>query len=84
MSDFPVFISYAHIDDEPLPPDVDGWISKFHGALETRLCQVAGRDLKVWRDNRLAGNVFIWDTIEKRLGEIEYTQFDGLAIRFED
>jgi hypothetical protein len=69
MSEFPVFISYAHIDDEPLPPDVDGWISKFHGALETRLRQVAGRDLKVWRDDRLAGNEFFWDTIEKRLGD---------------
>ena len=31
--------------------------------------QVAGRDLKIWRDDRLARNEFFWETIEKRLGE---------------
>src|SRR5215210_1675457 len=67
MAEFPVFISYAHIDDEPFPPDEAGWISEFHRALETRLRQVAGRDLKIWRDDRLAGNDRFWEEIRQRL-----------------
>lgn len=67
MDEFPVFISYAHIDDEPFPPDEEGWISEFHGVLETRLRQVAGRNLKIWRDDQLAGNDRFWEEIKSRL-----------------
>ena len=32
-----IFISYAHIDDQPLVEGQKGWISSFHRALEIRL-----------------------------------------------
>ena len=67
MNDVPVFISYAHLDNRPIPPDGDGWISKFHQALETRLSQLAGSDLKIWRDNLMTGNAYLWNTIGDRL-----------------
>ena len=28
-----VFISYAHIDDRPLPPELKGWVTQFHASL---------------------------------------------------
>ena len=67
MSEIPIFISYAHLDDRPMPPDAAGWISKFHQALETRLGQLVGSDLRIWRDNLMSGNSYLWDTIDDRL-----------------
>lgn len=67
MSEIPIFISYAHLDDRPMPPDTAGWISKFHQALETRLGQLVGTDLRIWRDNLMSGNDYLWDTIGNRL-----------------
>jgi hypothetical protein len=29
-----LFISYAHIDNQPLTPEQQGWISRFHKSLE--------------------------------------------------
>lgn len=54
-----VFISYAHIDNEPdsLNADAKGWISNFHTLLQKRLNKVVGKELKVWFDETdLKGN----------------------------
>ncbi|MEM1293591.1 MAG: TIR domain-containing protein [Cyanobacteria bacterium P01_H01_bin.162] len=51
-----VFISFTHIDNQPLNPDKDGWISTFHKALEIRLSQLLLRDANIWRDLELQGN----------------------------
>jgi hypothetical protein len=58
MPDFEndIFISYAHIDNQPLVEGQKGWIDEFHHALETRLDQFLGEECKVWRDKKLAGN----------------------------
>ena len=32
-----LFISYAHIDNQPLGPGEQGWITRFHASLETFL-----------------------------------------------
>jgi len=45
-----VFISYAHIDDQPLTEGQRGWISQFHRSLEVRMAQLLGEELKIWRD----------------------------------
>ena len=47
------FISYAHIDDQSLSEDSRGWISQLHRALEVRIGQLLGEDLKIWRDPQL-------------------------------
>lgn len=44
-----VFISYAHIDDQPMTAGQRGWISQFHRGLEVRMAQLLGQELKNWR-----------------------------------
>jgi hypothetical protein len=50
------FISYAHIDNQPLNPDQLGWISRFHKSLEWQLSTRLGSPAKIWRDEKLQGN----------------------------
>jgi hypothetical protein len=51
------FISYAHLDDEPMPPAAAGWVTTLVGGLR-KLVQrkVGSRDVDIWMDPRLAGN----------------------------
>ena len=51
-----VFISYAHIDDQPMMEGQRGWISQFHRSLEVRMAQLLGQELKIWRDPKLNGS----------------------------
>ncbi len=51
-----LFISYAHIDNEPLTEGQKGWISQFHRDLENRLGQLYGQSPRIWRDEKLQGN----------------------------
>lgn len=48
-----IFISYAHIDNEPLFSETRGWVDVFHSALDVRLQQRTGRKLKIWRDSKI-------------------------------
>lgn len=50
------FISYAHIDNEPLPTETAGWVSLFHAALQQMLAGRLGGTADIWRDERLRGN----------------------------
>ncbi|MBL8470399.1 MAG: toll/interleukin-1 receptor domain-containing protein [Rhodocyclaceae bacterium] len=58
-----VFISYAHIDNEPLTPDERGWVSLFHLTLQTMLTQRLGLRAEIWRDEKLRGNDVFSDEI---------------------
>ena len=51
-----VFISYAHLDNQPLTAGAQGWVSDFHEALCKRLGEVWGKAPRVWRDPKLQGN----------------------------
>jgi hypothetical protein len=51
-----IFISYAHIDDQPMLEGQRGWISQFHRSLEVRMSQLLGQELKIWRDPKLQGS----------------------------
>jgi len=62
-----IFISYAHIDNEPLTKGQEGWISDFHRSLEKRLAQLLGAEPRVWRDRKLQGNDDVQETIEEQL-----------------
>jgi hypothetical protein len=42
-----LFISYAHIDDEPLTPGEKGWITRFHATLKAILSTRMGREAKI-------------------------------------
>jgi hypothetical protein len=50
-----LFISYAHIDNQPLTPGQQGWISRFHGVLENLLSTRLGANAQIWRDEKLQG-----------------------------
>ena len=51
-----LFISYAHIDDQPLTPGQQGWIARFHATLQALLSMRLGQDARIWRDEKLRGN----------------------------
>jgi hypothetical protein len=58
-----LFISYAHIDNQPIPPADEGWISRFHASLEALLSMRMGGNARVWRDDKLQGNDVFADEI---------------------
>jgi hypothetical protein len=62
-----VFISYAHIDNQPALEGQTGWIDDFHQALSVRVSQVLGRPLEIWRDPKLSGNDIFAQNIEEQL-----------------
>ena len=51
-----IFISYAHLDNQPLSADQSGWVSLFHSTLQTLLSQRLGAPADIWRDDKLHGN----------------------------
>jgi len=57
------FISYAHIDNEPLPTESSGWVTLFHAALQQMLAGRLGGRADIWRDERLRGNDLFADEI---------------------
>ncbi len=66
-----IFISYAHIDNQPLAEGLKGWITSFHQALEIRLSQLLGDEPEFWRDkSKLRGNDDFADAIIMRLPRI--------------
>ena len=50
-----IFISYAHLDNQPLTAEQEGWISRFHASLEAMLSMRMGSQAKIWRDDKLQG-----------------------------
>jgi hypothetical protein len=62
--EYDVFISYTHVDDEPLIKGHDGWISMFQYSLDVRLKQLLKGDPKrIWWDKRLKGS----DIFDKKI-----------------
>lgn len=61
-----VFISYSHIDNQPLGAS-GGWVDIFHERLQNFVNVHAGRRVKVWRDKRLTGSEVFSDEIEQQL-----------------
>ena len=64
-----LFISYAHIDDQPLTPGEKGWITRFHATLKAILSMRMGREAKIWRDEKLQGNDVFSNEIVARFKE---------------
>jgi hypothetical protein len=65
-----IFISYAHLDNEPALKGQEGWISSFHHALEVRVGQLLGRPPRIWRDPKLDGNDVFSDAIVEQLPSV--------------
>jgi TIR domain len=61
-----LFISYAHLDNEPLTPEQQGWVSQFHESLERALTWSMGHKAAIWRDQKLSGNdIFAKEIVEQ-------------------
>lgn len=72
LYNFDLFISYAHIDNQPLSDEKSGWISRFHSALHTLLSMRLGKEVRIWRDDKLQGN--------DRFAEEIVDQFERTAV----
>ena len=65
-TDNDVFISYAHIDNQPLVEGQRGWISELHRILKIRLAQLTGEAPQIWMDERgLHGNDRFADELDQ-------------------
>ena len=62
-----VFISYAHLDNKPLPTSAKGWVSYFDEALTNLLSQQIGKEAKVWRDPQMERNAIFNEEIFNNL-----------------
>jgi hypothetical protein len=70
--DLDVFISYSHIDNEPLQPTKEhrGWVTQLHQALEKLVAQQLGKTPHIWRDPKLKGNDDFAETLVERLRRV--------------
>ena len=62
------FISYAHLDNEPLTPEQQGWVTRFHATLRTMLSQRLGEPARIWRDEKLDGSDVFDAEIAQQIG----------------
>jgi TIR domain len=55
--DHDIFVSYAHVDDAPLPGGDQGWVTTFTTCVKTKLAQKLGRNdaYSLWMDYELRG-----------------------------
>jgi len=51
-----LFISYTHIDNQPLMKGQEGWVDRFHFSLDSLLNRWMGGKARIWKDERLAGD----------------------------
>ena len=65
-----LFISYAHIDNQPLAEGLKGWVETFHERLKIRLEQLTGEPARIWRDRKLQGNDIFAETLVARLSKV--------------
>ena len=56
---YDIFVSYAHVDDNPLPGAEIGWVTNLVTCIKTRLAQMLGRNdsYSLWMDHELSGHV---------------------------
>lgn len=63
-----LFISYAHIDNQPLTAEQLGWVTRFHATLAAQLSMRLGSVAQIWRDDKLRGNDVFTDEIVQQFG----------------
>jgi hypothetical protein len=64
-----LFISYAHIDNQPMTADEKGWVCRFHTTLEALLSMRLGKRARIWRDDKLQGNDMFADKITDQFAQ---------------
>jgi hypothetical protein len=64
-----VFVSYAHVDDEPEAGETNGWVTTLVSTLKKRLAQKLGRSdaCALWMDHELLGHAGVSQQITDAL-----------------
>lgn len=64
-----IFISYAHLDNQPLPfaRKPQGWVFGFYETLKIFIGEYLGREPKIWVDKQLEGSDYFGDEIVAQL-----------------
>jgi hypothetical protein len=64
-----IFVSYAHIDNEPLVGAKEGWVTTLISSMKTRLAQRLGRsdNFSLWMDYNLLGHKKVTPQIQDAL-----------------
>ena len=64
-----IFVSYAHVDDEPLRPARIGWVTTFVDNLKGELARCLGRReaFELWMDYELRGNQSISGEVKAKV-----------------
>jgi hypothetical protein len=65
-----IFISYAHIDNQPLAEGLKGWVESLHERLKIRLGQLLGEEASIWRDRKLQGNDVFAETLVEKISSV--------------
>src|SRR5262245_31660988 len=65
-----VFISYTHIDNQPLAGQDRGWVTRLHDTLAAQLEMRLGEKVEIWRDNKLAGNDVFAEEIVAQMPQV--------------
>jgi hypothetical protein len=65
-----IFISYAHIDNQPLAEGLRGWVEILHERLKIRLGQLLGEEASIWRDRKLQGNDVFADALVDKIANV--------------
>jgi hypothetical protein len=60
-----------HLDNQPLTPELDGWVTRFHEFLQAILTMRMGHKAKIWRDKKLSGNDVFADEIVAQFSKTE-------------
>jgi hypothetical protein len=68
---YDIFVSYAHVDDDPMPGIENGWVSTFVAGLRKELARELGRpdSYSLWMDYELRGNEPLTSVIHGHLSK---------------
>ncbi|MGI9468415.1 MAG: serine/threonine-protein kinase [Rubripirellula sp.] len=71
IRDSDVVILAAAVDDHPITPGTDGWVTKLTEHVQVRLQQLSGQDLRVTKLTNIPNSDEGWDAIEPALEKLD-------------
>ena len=66
-----VFLSYAHVDDQPLVAGRHGWITQLQRNLKVRIEQLSGEEVRIWPQSNPVGRSQPQAEVIERLSDVK-------------